>query len=253
MNPFPRSVLLHIPHASAVIPAKERKLFCVCDAALEDELLKMTDRYTDILFGGACDAVVFPVSRLVCDPERFRSDANEPMARVGMGAVYSHSYTGQRLRTLTDRERERILRQYYDLHHEALTKAVERKLRKDGSGLIVDCHSFSPYPLPHEPDLDPARPDFCIGTDSFHTPAALTNLVCRFLSARGHSVAINAPFAGTIVPLSFYQKDPRVWSIMIEVNRGLYMDDQGLPRRSFSYVRDVIQSLLLYLQQENMN
>ena len=249
MNPFVRSILLHIPHASTVIPANERKLFCVFDAALEDELLKMTDLYTQILFGGAYDAVVFPVSRLVCDPERFRNDADEPMARVGMGAVYSHSYTGKRLRTLSDRERERILHQYYDPHHEALTKAVERKLRENGGCLIVDCHSFTPCPLPHEPDSDPARPDFCIGTDSFHTPAALTDMAYHFLSVRGYSVAINAPFAGTIVPLSFYQQDPRVWSIMIEVNRGLYMDDQGLPSRSFSCVRDVIQSLLACLQK----
>jgi N-formylglutamate deformylase len=38
-------------------------------------------------------------------------------------------------------------------------------------------------------------------------------------------VAVNTPFAGTIVPMSHYGKDRRVSSIMIEINRGLYLND----------------------------
>ena len=41
----------------------------------------------------------------------------------------------------------------------------------------------------------------------------------------GYSVAVDAPFAGALVPLSYYRKDDRVLSVMIEVNRRLYMDE----------------------------
>jgi N-formylglutamate amidohydrolase len=41
----------------------------------------------------------------------------------------------------------------------------------------------------------------------------------------GYSVGIDRPYAGTMVPMAFYQMDRRVTSIMIEINRSLYMDE----------------------------
>ena len=35
---------------------------------------------------------------------------------------------------------------------------------------------------------------------------------------------INQPYTGTIVPLNYFQKNTNVQSLMIEVNRKLYMD-----------------------------
>jgi N-formylglutamate amidohydrolase len=48
----------------------------------------------------------------------------------------------------------------------------------------------------------------------------------------GYSVTVEAPFAGALVPLASYRTDRRIWSVMIEVNRRLYMDEQsGLRNR----------------------
>jgi N-formylglutamate deformylase len=47
-----------------------------------DELLHMTDGYVDELFAlPAAEAVTvaYPVSRLVCDPERFEVDGESPI------------------------------------------------------------------------------------------------------------------------------------------------------------------------------
>ena len=71
-------VLIHVPHASTFIPPNEKRFFLKDD--LTDELLKMTDLYTDELFDCRRDMLVFPVSRLVCDVERFRDDTDEPMS-----------------------------------------------------------------------------------------------------------------------------------------------------------------------------
>ena len=46
-------LLVHIPHSSTHIPDDLRVSFALDDEALEAELLAMTDRYTDELFGGA--------------------------------------------------------------------------------------------------------------------------------------------------------------------------------------------------------
>ena len=60
------------------------------------------------------------------------------------------------------------------------------------------------------------------------------------LRCAGFSVRDNRPFAGTIVPLRFYGKDARVWSVMIEVNRGLYL--QGMEKGAgYAKVKRVIR------------
>ena len=237
----PSSIVIHVPHASTVIPDLERSTF-QCD--LNDEVLKMTDHYCDELFSSDYTTIVFPVSRLVCDPERFRDDLQESMSVVGMGAVYTRTHNGSILKTVDNDIRERILQTYYDPHHEALTNAVQRALDKYNQCLIVDGHSFPAAPLPYELYQDAWRPDFCIGTDPYHTPDELVRIAIRFLKSRNYSTAINTPFGGTLVPMRFYQKDKRVSSIMIEINRGLYMNEDGSRKDRFSGVHADVQALL---------
>ena len=75
------ATIFHIPHASTFIPDRYLSGFL---PGLEENLLRMTDWYTDELFDfGFGDRLVYPVSRLVCDPERFRVDEREEMAQIG--------------------------------------------------------------------------------------------------------------------------------------------------------------------------
>ena len=76
-------VIIHIPHASCLIPKEVRNQIVLSDSDPEVELIRMTDRFTDELFSiPGLPAVVFPVSRLVVDPERFVDD--RPI-RAGVG------------------------------------------------------------------------------------------------------------------------------------------------------------------------
>ncbi len=219
-------IILHIPHSSRYIPADVRSGILLNDADLRRELLRMTDWYTDELFDiGIGTAIVYPVSRLVADPERFVDDKEEPMSKKGMGAVYTRTSDGKILRRMSPDERALLLRQYYTPHHDCLAKAVAHNLSKHGQCLIIDCHSFSSMPLPHEPRQSLPRPDICIGTDPFHTPEALIRTIEKTCRENGLIVKQNSPFSGTIVPSGSYHKDKRVRSIMIEVNRSLYLDE----------------------------
>ena len=59
-------------------------------------------------------------------------------------------------------------------------------------------------------------------------------------------MAIDAPFAGALVPLAFFRKDRRISSIIIEVNRRLYMDEQsGEKKKEFEQVRDAVGRLIV--------
>ena len=65
--------MLHVPHASRHVPPEERQAIGLDDAELNNELLRMTDAYTDELFPLTlveAGRAIFPLSRLICDVER---------------------------------------------------------------------------------------------------------------------------------------------------------------------------------------
>jgi len=210
------NVILHIPHSSVLIPSDCE--FLISESDLASEIHNMTDHKTDTLFvlSGA-RRLVFPVSRLVVDPERFIEDS---MESVGMGVVYTHTADGRPLRHISDTDRQVLINTYYHPHHSKLTQMVDACLVQHGCCLIIDCHSFSSHPLPYEQDTN--RPDICIGTCEFHTSKELISSLSEGLSSKGYEVAVNSPYSGTIVPIKHYHKDQRVSSVMIEINRRLY-------------------------------
>lgn len=232
------STVLHIPHSSTFIP--ERFAGTFIRGKLAHEIDVMTDWFCDELFECGRDSVIFPVSRLVCDVERFADDEQEIMAKIGMGVTYRTASDLTPLREVGERERKEILSQYYDRHHRAFTDLVEEKLKDFGNCLIVDCHSFYPAALPYELCQEEDRPDFCIGTSEFHTPQRITDALRLHLEEAGYSVRIDSPFAGTIVPMKFYGKDRRVVSVMIEVNRKLYLEKPGIRNGRFAEIKRVL-------------
>ena len=225
----PPAAVIHIPHSSLLIPDDVLDQYVIGKEELARELLRMTDRYTDELFELPEDmamTVRFPVSRLVVDPERFVDDAKEEMAKVGMGSVYERTSRKTPLRRkLSDAERENLRQVYYWPHHRRLEQAVCSALAEHGRCLIIDGHSFPSVPVPYEPDQDKNRPSVCLGTDGCHTPEWLLNIALKIFRESFDSVAVNRPYSGSIVPLRYFGQDHRVKSIMIELNRALYMDE----------------------------
>lgn len=232
-------VVLHIPHAGYAIPDEYRADFLLDQDALDHEIGLMTDHGTDMLFFAATAPLqrqVSPWTRLFVDMERFREDAQEPMSRLGMGVLYEKSSSGAALRApLSADRRERILNDYYDNHHAALTAKVDEVLDAFGYCLIIDCHSFPKEPLPYEnPAL--ARPPIGLGSDDFHTRPEVLDAFAQAFRTGGYEVAINEPFSGSLVPMKHYRKDPRVQSIMIEVRRDLYLTHQNYPEITYEPV-----------------
>lgn len=242
------ALLLHIPHSSPLIPADERVKLCPDDQTLAQELLAMTDAWTDRLVADLnlpARRLVFPVSRLVVDVERFPNDAEEPMAARGMGAVYTRLSTGGRLRPDDPAERARLMARWYHPHHAKLSGLVQSALEANGRCLIIDVHSFPSRPLPYEPDQAPDRPEICIGTEPFHSPFADDEVARAAGADAGFVTELNRPFAGSIVPAAWWRSDRRVRSMMIEVRRDLYMHEEtGKPLPEFGGVSARIRRLL---------
>ncbi len=225
------------------VPDEVRRSFVIDGTLLETELLRMTDHFTDELFltpAVLATAIIYPVSRLACDPERFPDDSEEDMAARGMGVIYTKRHDKGPLRPPpSPSEREELLDRYYRPHHKALEEAVGASLAANGRCLVIDCHSFPSEPLPYE--SDPARPDICIGTDEDHTPDTLRDAAVSAFETAGLSVEVNRPFSGALVPANVYKRDRRVTALMLEVNRRLYMDERtGLRGPNFLDIKTLV-------------
>jgi len=236
-------MILHIPHSSTFIPPKYEIEFII---DIQDTLDILTDHFTDELFYYPnAKTIKFLLSRVICDVERFEN--NEKMEELyGMGVVYRKNHLGQTLHNMDKALQKEIIETYYRKHYEELEIAVSNELSKKEEALIVDCHSFHDEQALHV--KDPHRPDICIGADEFHTPSFLIEAVVSYFKKLGYSVVINSPFEGTIVPMKYYKKDKKVSSIMIEVNRKLYLTKNYHKNKNFSKIQNLLKGSLDILE-----
>ena len=233
--------ILHVPHASQLIPDDVRTGILLDDHdhdhdhELELELRAMTDVHTDLIAARAAELVHGPrpwmftnrLSRLVVDPERF-PDEREVMNAAGMGAVYTRTSTGEPLRDDDPQQRAALISTRFDPYAAALAGLVDERLDATGHAVILDIHSYPRDPLPYELFADEARPEICLGCDENHTPPWLRSLAHDAL-APGWGVGVNRPFHGTYVPLRHYGCDDRVTSLMLEIRRDTYVRPDGGP------------------------
>ncbi len=225
----PRStVVIHVPHASQQIPPEVRAGIVLDDDALDRELDAMTDAYTDVIASRvAAQAGVRPwvfvnrLSRLVVDPERF-PDEREEMNAVGMGAVYTRTSNGDALRDPNEDDADELVAEFFDPYAEEFSSLIDRRLDEVGAVTIIDLHSFPLEPLRYELHDGP-RPEICLGTDPFHTPADLVDLAREAFSE--FEVGTDSPFSGCYVPLAHHESNPNIHALMVELRRDLYLDE----------------------------
>jgi len=242
-------ILLHIPHSSPYIPFYDG--FIAGKQAINDEINQLTDWFTDELFNLPVPKIVTPFSRVFCDVERFDDDALEIMSRKGMGMYYTHLDNGGLMRDVNPDLRARIKSEFYDPHHKTLEALTSELLQKYGNATVIDCHSFPDLPPIRDLSQDTPRPDFCLGTDDFHTPKELYLPVQELLSNLGYRVHINSPYSGTMIPLKYYQRNKSVKGLMIEVNRKLFMTNlNGVisKTQSFESIRELIKNIFQVLE-----
>ena len=231
-----KNILLHIPHSSIMFPEESRYTFDDLD---NDERL-LIDYYTDELFAPEKDSkriscIVFPYCRLYCDVERL---INDPLEKEGLGISYSRwipkDNYNKTLRSFS------TLSSAFDLyadHHSTMSKKI---VSTSGSLLLIDCHSFSH--LPNLLNSNPPDIDICIGFNDDETcpdKIVIDNIVQHFKSL-GYKIGINEPFSNSktfAVPVQYH-------SVMIEVNKRLYMDESTLMKKeSFMTLKRHIQQL----------
>lgn len=214
-------------------------------------MLKLTDWYTEDLFDADEEhKIIAPFSRIFCDAERFTDDSQEVMAQYGMGVLYERTDDGRLIRHVTADLKERVIREFYMPHHNKLNEAVNHELEVNSKALIIDCHSYPSKPLQRDLNKQPNRPDFNIGTDIYHTPPYLVDASKAFFEKAGYSLGIDWPYTGSIVPMQHFRNNKNVESIMLEINRSLYLNEPGNEKtENYENIKAIAQDYLQTIKQ----
>ena len=237
----PRFPVFHVPHNGRDFPPELMESVCVPEDVFFRYHGIMQD--TDIslavpeAYRGGDMCIVFPVSRLLCDVERF-TGPEEVMERYGMGFCYERAYDGTVIKRVTEDVKIKTL-EYYRKHHERMNYVCGRH----PGILLVDLHSYSDEIIPGRRQ-DMRMPDLCIGTDPVYTPPELAGIVRKRFSEAGFSISVNDPYSGCFVPGAVLSGKSRCdcISIMLEFHKRTYCDENGnsVPRKL-----DEIRKILL--------
>ena len=227
-----KRIVINEPHASIEGLYDEHLGFWDIDEEFfNDVVLKWTDWHTDYLFHGnridGVRTVRFPYSRFIVDAERLWDD---PLEREGQGILYTRF--GRYVRNIPDENRSNLL----GLWHQHQAK-LRKKLCPDA--LLLDCHSF-PSEL--------SDVDICIGYNEDWSKPHRDVIECavNLFEDHGYKVGVNEPYSNSETPDCPFQYQ----SMMLEVNKKAYMDEQSLRIRHDHKYKKNVRDLMLHLLSE---
>ena len=243
-------IVIHIPHASLRMPSIIHK-YRVCNRkTLKETAVFMADLYVDKLIHDY-KTVKFSYSRLFCDVERFRSDKLESMSKKGMGCVYKRDCFGNDITNYPLEYKNFVLKNYYDKHHKRLDTIVDKILSKFDKCLIIDLHSYSDELVNTIFNVDSNDyPDICIGFNENYCDMHIVSFIKECFKKFGYSVKYNYPYQGSIINnKALKNKDTRVYSIMIEINKRIYLKENEIDVIKFEKLKDSLGQILKDLEE----
>ena len=238
--------LVNLPHCGLEIPEEYKDDYFLSEEKLNDNIYQYADLYTEELFDPLYErfgGVKNNYSRLFFDPERFFGDDQEKMSKLGLGWFYEKAILENVLLRNTNNKSK--IAQYYIDYHKKLTEKVQEKVERYGNCTIIDCHSFSNerYWF-HDKDIE--LPDICIGYDEEHVDMELVELIKEMFE--DYVIKINEPYSGSLVPTEHYRKSENVKSVMLEINKRLYLNGDNVTKNyKFSDLVFKLDMLMTYL------
>ena len=235
-------------------------------------LRRAEDTHVDELYGAAPDqdyvllAALFP--RSYVDPNRNTLDQDpdlldgpwpaplSPSSRSlsGRGLIWSGYPPGLPLydRKLSVEEVRQRIERYYAPYHSALQRELDAAYGAFGGFCHVNYHSMPSVSTDMSPEgPGVARPDITLGDRDGTTCApALTAFVRDYFAGRGYTVTINDPYKGAYLVSAYSNPDDGRHSLMIELNRRLYMDEETLKKSpGFAGLQEALTGLITALAE----
>lgn len=235
-------MVLSVPHKGTVFP---EEFLGVVNRSIE-ELRSNEDSFVDELIMEASHKGIPMVSmniarsfvdvnrdKIEIDPTMFYNYPNQENAiggrrcRVGLGVI--HRITA-RNHNIYDGllDYNEVLERFanvYDPYHKRLQQLIDKAIKKFGFCMVLDCHS-----MPSEICTlmqDTSRIDFCLGTLFEQScPAEMHDIFKASLEAKGYYAADNCPYSGAYITFNYCQPRKGIYTMQMEINRGLYMNER---------------------------
>jgi N-formylglutamate amidohydrolase len=212
---------------------------------------KAEDSHIDDIFGAGPElgatliAAHFP--RAYLDPNRSLADIDptlldepwpEPLSpgektKSGIGLIWRLAAPGVPMydRKLTVAETRARIDRYWRPYHAVIEEAIEAAYSAHGAVWHINCHSMKSVGDERGRDNGRRRADFVLGDrDGTTCDRGFTEFVAGRLRAKGYGVAINDPYKGVELVRLHGRPNERRHSLQIEINRGLYMDEDTWER-----------------------
>ena len=128
---------------------------------------------------------------------------------------------------------ERRLAAYYRPYHAALSAELARLRERFGYAILLDAHSMPSRATEklHSDSPGSRRADIVPGDLLGHACGGwLSDATDAFWRSEGYSVERNQPYRGGGITRRHGTPDRGVHAIQVELNRGLYMDEQSYAR-----------------------
>lgn len=246
------------PHSGTKFPAD-----FVCSASIE-QLKTGWDAFVDELWEGALinGAVLQRAhySRMFIDLNRASDDIDPALlgspsdeckptrySERGMGLIRRFALPGIALyaQPLKMDDIKARIRDYYLPYHNALSNKLNNLHERFGRVWHVDCHSMKSKGNEMNIDNGEPRPDVILGDNDGHAcdPKFVQTVEDAF-TRLGYKVARNTPYKGGYLVTHYAKPSAGRYSMQIEINRALYMDEQQYTRNNnFTSVRQDLDSL----------
>ncbi len=252
-------IIFASPHSGNYYPEEMVSALCVplmdvrrTEDAFVDELFANAPRHGATLLAARYGRSVVDLNRdpHELDPAMFHDGPPRacalptPRVEAGLGCLPRVGARGEAIygRLLSKAEGEARLAGIHDVYHGQLTELLDAQRTLHGRALLIDCHSM--------PSVQPGRrnlTDIVLG-DRFGSSSdpRLVNRLERLFRNHGLTVARNAPYAGGYTTRRYGRPKRGIHAIQIEINRGLYMDEQAISRAGgFSALRPVIDAAII--------
>ncbi len=161
------------------------------------------------------------------------SDINSRRCRVGLGVLHRVVYQNKNIYDglLNYHEAQERIKKVYDPYHKRLKQLVDKCNRKFGFCLLVDCHSM---PSVICNIMNEAKPiDFCVcNLFDESCPHEMSQKLFDALESGGWRGEFNRPYAGAFITFNYCQPRKNIYTLQIELNRKLYMDEQSYQKKA---------------------
>ena len=239
-------IVLSIPHSGRIFPEE----FLKNVAVNTKELRGSEDCFVDEIFGEAKNhgitGISMNIARAFVDLNRDKIELDPTMffdypevsseqcgrrCRIGYGVIHRITDDNKPIYDgliSFDEVNERI-EKVYDVYHKRLKQLIDKTVKTFGFCFVLDCHSMPSRICSRM--LDDKKIDVCLGNLFDQScPKEIIDFIRKNLEEFGYNVEMNIPFSGAFITFNYCQPRKKIFTLQLEINRGLYTNEENLSK-----------------------